>query len=87
MVDKTPDVSRGKSRETVVTLKGDPDGETVQHLQKSLSALAGVLETDYHLLTKKLIVEYDPNELTHFAIVQEIGRALKERQNQKRSDL
>ena len=80
-------MSRGKSRETVVTLKDDPDGETVKHLQKSLSALAGVQETDFHLLTKKLIVEYDPNELTHFAIIQEIGRVLKERQSQKRADL
>jgi hypothetical protein len=61
--------------ETAITLKDDPDGETIKRLRKKLSALAGVLETDYHYLTKKLVVKYDPNALTHSQIIQEVERA------------
>jgi hypothetical protein len=69
-------VSRPDSAETVITLKGDHDGEKIQHLLRSLSAVPGVLETDYNLLTRKVIVKYDPEFLTHPQVVQEIERIL-----------
>jgi hypothetical protein len=69
-------VSKPDSAETVITLKGDPDGEKVQHLLKTLSAVPGVLETDYNLLTRKVIVKYDPKALTDSRIVQEIESIL-----------
>lgn len=79
-------MSRPDSAETVVTLKGEPDGEKVQHLLKSLSAVPGVLEADYIVLTRKLTVKYDPKVLTHARIIQEIERILPGRQSPKRGN-
>jgi hypothetical protein len=66
-------VTKAGLGETAITLKDDPSGETVRRLRKRLSALAGVLETDYHFLTKKLVVKYDPEALTASQIIREVG--------------
>ena len=71
--------------ETAITLKGDPDGEAIKRLRKRLSALAGVHETDYVYLTKKLVVKYDTKALSHSQILQEIERIQDGRQGPKRS--
>ncbi len=73
--------------ETAITLKNDPDGEAIKRLRKGLSALAGVHETDYHYLTKKLVVKYDAKALSHSQIVQEIERIQDGHQGPKRSSL
>lgn len=69
-------MSKPDSAETEVTLKGDPDGEKVQLLLRSLSAVPGVLATDYSILTRKVIVKYDPDLLPRSRIDQEIERIL-----------
>jgi copper chaperone CopZ len=69
-------VLRPDSAEAVITLKGEQDGEKVQQLLRTLSAVPGVLETDYNLLTRKVIVKYDPNVLTHLQIVEKIDGVL-----------
>ena len=78
-------MARAELGEMAITLKDDPDGEAIKRLRKRLSALAGVQETDYVYLTKKLVVKYDTKALSHSQIVQEIAKIQEGRQGPKRS--